>query len=780
MKYIYQHRLTEELLQQWARSGQLVKASFFFYHRGETVQKSFSGLLQSILYQILKRVPELCLRIPKSALPKRNSSNRYTWDLAGLQQTFVWILNQRKFQVYICLFIDALDEFDGHLELISEFMASLINTEQAVRCKICFSSRPREIIQNRFRQFLNFRIQDYTTTDIRTYTERRLIESSDIEEALIASREEREKLDRIANKIINQADGVFLWVRLALNDITKALSQCQSVSAEDLEILLRNLPPELDAFYTSIIERIPPDFRWESYLALDVIVHAEERIGLKELFGIIKCWPCKTLQECHEHWRLLLAKVDPRDHKDMSSFLRKFKDNCGWLLEIDERRDRVGLMHETVRTFLIKPSFRQLIVGKIAIFRPQNGYTELAKFFLTQVQYLYHINNRRLYQKLGEDAAKYCFFAESTTGACQFEMVESFNPKGPQELIADSSPWFLAPGTSGIHFALVSNLLLYMHRKFEATGSTSEVDSNADHPLFPHLCRAAMSFCKDAKLRDSDQRFQYGSLARLLIDKDIEKKAPSQGATAFEWLLTRQTKFRNHPHIFRYYPRLGHPGEPALQVVRALIDAGEDPNVGFCATKNKTWKGKESWKPLHFSSGSMAQLLLERNADVNSRGPRGMTPLDVAIRTYGKHRFRGRFEEPKETLDLLIRNEGLISSTGMKYLPMCMSQLKDNGHTVKNMHALPQRSKEMGYLSKNDVALTSVLRIHPKVSRSCLACCGEVCDEDYCDGGCCGDGFCCDKACSYCFSTKLFACCVHDDVEDYDVEDDRFYCCCVM
>lgn len=798
MKYIYQHHRTKEMLQEWAWSGKLIQASFFFHHRGATVQKSFHGLLQSILYQILESVPKLCPLIPESALPKRNSSKRYTWDLASLRRTFSRILNQRQFQLYICLFIDALDEFDGHLELISEFMASLINTEQAIHCKICFSSRPREIIQNQFRQFPHFRIQDYTTTDIRTYTEGRFVESSEIEEAVRVSREERERLGRVANKIINQADGVFLWVRLALDVITKALSQCSSVSADGLEMLLQDLPPELEAFYSSITERIPHNFRWESYLALDVILHADERIRLKELFEIITCWPCKTLQECFEQRRLLPANLNsdpPSNCNDMSSFLKKLKDNCGGLLEIDEHKGRMRLMHETVRAFLINPSFRQLFLGKIAIFRPQNGYTELAKFFLTQVQYFHHVNNpgssdnRSLYQELGEQAAKYCFLAESTTGTCQFEMIESFNPKEPQEFSKASSPWFLAPGTSGIHFAVVSNLLLYMHRKLEVTESISEVDANAQHTLFPHLCMAAMYFGSNSKIRNSDQMLEYGSLARLLIDKGVEKKAPSPGVTALEWLLTRQTKFRNHPHIFRYYPRPGHPGEPALQVVKTLIDAGEDPNVGLCETKNVIRKGEQSWKPLHFSSGSMAQLLLERNADVNSRGPRGMTPLDVAIRTYGKHRFHSQLEEPEATLDLLIRNEGLISSTGMKYLPACVSRLKHYGHDIENRHTLPQRSKEMGYLSKKDFVLAPVLRIHPNSSRSCLACCvffwrpepnrGVDYDDDHrrsdWQGCMVGDCCCWDGCCSYCFSTSLFSSCVDDDVED-----NESHCCNIM
>lgn len=807
MKYIYRNQQTAEILQQWARSGQLIQCSFFFHHRGATAQKSFDGLLQSILRQILQSAPELCQRIPASALPRKSNLNRYTWDLAGLRRTLSWILNQRKFELYICLFIDALDEFDGHLELISEFMASLIGheTEQAVvHCKICFSSRPREIIQDHFQQFPNFRIHDYTKKDIRTYTEGRLLESSDLAEAMSASREEREKVDRVADKIIDQSDGVFLWVRLALDDITKALSQRQIASADELETLLQNIPPELDEFYRSITERIPQDFRWEAYLALDVLLRADERLGLIELYEIITCWPCRTLQGCYEQRQRLLASSKsspPRNHKNTTRFLQELKDNCGGLLEIDEDEGRMRLMHETVRAFLCKPAFRQLILGQTAIFRPQNGYTELAKFFLARVQYFDHIDlssflirmnkdldEKRiaetpdLYQKLGEEAAKYCFLSETTTGVCQYEMIESFNPVEPrQPRDGKTSSWFLAPETSGTHFAVVSNLLLYMQRKFQTTEDTSLVDSNAENRLFPHLCRAAMYFGMDDKPRDVNKRFDYGSLARLLIDKGVDQKALIQGVTPFEWLLTRQTRFRYHPHLFRYYPRPGHLGDSVVHVVQALIDAGEDPNLGFCENA-KTRKGKEPWKPLHFSSGPMAQMLLERHANVNAKGPRGMTPLDVAIRTYGKHRDHSRLEAPASTLDLFIRNDGLISSTGLKYLPLCMSRLQEDGHDVRNLQGLPQRSIEMKFLSTKDSVMAPVLRAHPRGSRMCLnhcGCCGDDGHEDD-DGDSCCEGCCCcfideDGCCPWCISTKLFTSCVDDDVEN-----DGYNCCCVM
>ncbi|KAF5662941.1 hypothetical protein FDENT_13232 [Fusarium denticulatum] len=65
MKYLHQHGKTRALLQTWANGSDLISASFFFYALGKTEQKSQSGLLRSLLYQILKYDPS----VTEHALP---------------------------------------------------------------------------------------------------------------------------------------------------------------------------------------------------------------------------------------------------------------------------------------------------------------------------------------------------------------------------------------------------------------------------------------------------------------------------------------------------------------------------------------------------------------------------------------------------------------------------------------------------------------------------------------------------------------------------------------
>lgn len=57
MKYLYQDPRTYELLRSgsWKSKARLIMANFFFHHRGNSLQKSFEGLLRSIVSQILEQ-----------------------------------------------------------------------------------------------------------------------------------------------------------------------------------------------------------------------------------------------------------------------------------------------------------------------------------------------------------------------------------------------------------------------------------------------------------------------------------------------------------------------------------------------------------------------------------------------------------------------------------------------------------------------------------------------------------------------------------------------------
>jgi len=58
MKMAYRHEKTQAFLHGF--TTRKASAVFFFHDRGSLNQKSFVGLLCSILYQILEALPEIC------------------------------------------------------------------------------------------------------------------------------------------------------------------------------------------------------------------------------------------------------------------------------------------------------------------------------------------------------------------------------------------------------------------------------------------------------------------------------------------------------------------------------------------------------------------------------------------------------------------------------------------------------------------------------------------------------------------------------------------------
>ena len=59
MKYLCDHERAQKALELRAGQDELVTASFFFWNAGTVMQKSQEGLLQSLLYQILRKCPLL-------------------------------------------------------------------------------------------------------------------------------------------------------------------------------------------------------------------------------------------------------------------------------------------------------------------------------------------------------------------------------------------------------------------------------------------------------------------------------------------------------------------------------------------------------------------------------------------------------------------------------------------------------------------------------------------------------------------------------------------------
>lgn len=143
-KRIARHPQTKDLLLQWACKGRLVFAVYYFWSSGTEMQSSQTGLLQSVMFQILHQ----CLELIPIASARRWAAEKdefieltqfNSWTREELSAAIESILAHGQLSSRFCFFVDGLDEFSGdHYQLVKDF--DRLSWFPAV--KFCVSSRP--------------------------------------------------------------------------------------------------------------------------------------------------------------------------------------------------------------------------------------------------------------------------------------------------------------------------------------------------------------------------------------------------------------------------------------------------------------------------------------------------------------------------------------------------------------------------------------------------------------------------------------------------------------
>ena len=249
MNYISLDDRTSDSLKAWSGSKDPFKISHFFWSAGTTLEKSWEGLLRSLLYQILRKFPSLtplscesqsALGPPKDDLQKREPIA--AWTERRLQTTFQSVMRQTQGICRICIFIDGLDETSGD----PDAMITMIEDMQSVDVKVCLSSRPDLWYNEAFGSCAMLRLQDLTEPDIKTYVfdklQPYLLRGSPVD------------VSNILNSIVRQAQGVFLWVELVVKALIKGLKTNDSL--KQLRTRIESTPSDIEGLYTKILSSI--------------------------------------------------------------------------------------------------------------------------------------------------------------------------------------------------------------------------------------------------------------------------------------------------------------------------------------------------------------------------------------------------------------------------------------------------------------------------------------------------------------------------------------------
>ena len=138
MKFVVDHPQTLPALSSWSSPKPAYIANHFFWSAGTPMQKSWQGLLQTLLYEIFRQLPDLIEMTCTERWPNTiEQLSHNAWHLPELRRILQRISDQKDLSAKFCFFIDGLDEFDGdHLEFCS-VLRGLSNTSHV---KLCVSS----------------------------------------------------------------------------------------------------------------------------------------------------------------------------------------------------------------------------------------------------------------------------------------------------------------------------------------------------------------------------------------------------------------------------------------------------------------------------------------------------------------------------------------------------------------------------------------------------------------------------------------------------------------
>ncbi|KAM6481421.1 hypothetical protein HDV62DRAFT_398146 [Trichoderma sp. SZMC 28011] len=342
------------------------------WDRVKNVTAQRDKLIKQILSRFLSRKAE------------RSRIETANWNLERLNQTVSLVTNQQLIDLDLCIFIDALDEHDGPPEFVCQLIkkiASNASTCSRTRLKILFSSRPWQPFVDAFGHIPSIQIHEYTENDIRElclHTIRPDIPGST-------------EILQLVEEIVNQARGVFLWVKLVLNDLLDNAVRLTTSGIDTVHIysalmdILKSLPTDLEQYYKTIIERIPHSYRWETFCLLEAVSKSAKPIHLKEMLKILLC---ANIQDVNDIYPRMLEM----DRSDASVYTKEhLRTHSGGLL----------------------PEFKCIVLGERYRIVKENGYTILSRYeAVRQASY----SNGRIEIPVGEIFSHYARGAESTTG----------------------------------------------------------------------------------------------------------------------------------------------------------------------------------------------------------------------------------------------------------------------------------------------------------------------------------------------------------------------------
>jgi hypothetical protein len=280
MKYISGSPRAIKHLEKWVLDDTLVTASFYFWSSAkDPLQKSSTGLLRSIMFQILRQCPDLIQHAYPDPWEERHdlgSLRRFsqldptTVELLTAYQRIAGLLPTTK--VKFCFFIDGLDEYDGEPADIVQLIESLSKTKNL---KACISSRPWSQFENVFggNNPWKLYVHELTNADMGVYVTDLFCNDDKFNKI-----QEKDDAKVLIKDVVAGAEGVFLWVFLVVRSLLNGLTDTDRVV--DLQRKLATIPNDLEKYFDKMLLDIDPAMREQTAQVFGITLNAAEKLPL--------------------------------------------------------------------------------------------------------------------------------------------------------------------------------------------------------------------------------------------------------------------------------------------------------------------------------------------------------------------------------------------------------------------------------------------------------------------------------------------------------------------
>ena len=144
-------------------------------------------------------------------------------------------------------------------------------------------------------------MQDWTRSDIKAYVHETLGQHPSFKDGITnETLKKGNRVDKLLEQIIDKAQGVFLWVRPVVEDISNVLTNGFAINFDQLEERLTLTPSKLQDFYQLILDRIPQDWRSKSFVIFEAVLRAQRPLILIQLSVMMASQEENAVEQAHD------------------------------------------------------------------------------------------------------------------------------------------------------------------------------------------------------------------------------------------------------------------------------------------------------------------------------------------------------------------------------------------------------------------------------------------------------------------------------------------------